>query len=156
MVRPTWDEYFLKILRATSLRATCDRGKCSCVITRDDRLLVTGYVGSPNGMDHCDDAGHFFHKVWDETGKETEHCVRTVHAEQNAICDAARRGIPLCGGTLYVTMEPCYTCAKMIIQCGIKRVVSLRKYKKSKDTRELFVACGIAWEVLGEEMKYDG
>jgi len=95
--RPTWDEYFMDLANAAAKRATCDRGRSGCVIVRDRQLLVTGYVGSPRGLPHCDDVGHLLKKVYHEDGRVTQHCVRTVHAEQNAICQAARRGIALDG-----------------------------------------------------------
>jgi len=121
--RPTWDEYFMELANTAAKRATCDRGRSGCVIVRDKHVLVTGYVGSPLGLPHCDDVGHLLKKVYHEDGRITQHCVRTVHAEQNAICQAARLGIALDGGTLYCKMTPCHTCAMLIINCGIKRVV---------------------------------
>ena len=87
-IRPTWDEYFMEVCRAIAKRATCDRGRSGCVIARDNQLLVTGYVGAPRGLPHCDDVGHQFKKVQHEDGSVSQHCVRTVHAEQNAICKA--------------------------------------------------------------------
>jgi dCMP deaminase len=99
--RPTWDEYFMELANTAAKRATCDRGRSGCVIVRDKHVLVTGYVGSPLGLPHCDDVGHLLKKVYHEDGRITQHCVRTVHAEQNAICQAARLGIALDGGTLY-------------------------------------------------------
>ncbi len=100
-VRPSWDEYFMQIANTVAQRATCDRGRSGCVIARDKQLLVTGYVGSPKGLPHCDDVGHQMRKVIHEDGSITNHCVRTVHAEQNAICQAAKLGISLQGSTLY-------------------------------------------------------
>ena len=121
--RPSWDDYFMEVANAISKRATCDRGRSGCVIAKDCQVLVTGYVGSPTGLPHCDDQGHQMKSVIHENGQITQHCVRTVHAEQNAICQAARRGIPIEGATLYCRMTPCRTCAMLIINCGIKRVV---------------------------------
>ena len=106
-VRPTWDEYFMEVARTIAKRATCDRGRSGCVIARDNQILVTGYVGSPAGLPHCDDVGHLFRKSVHEDGSITNHCVRTVHAEQNAICQAAKRGISIDGGTVYCKMTPC-------------------------------------------------
>ncbi len=99
-VRPTWDEYFMEVSRAIAKRATCDRGRSGCVIARDNQILVTGYVGSPAGLPHCDDVGHLFRKSVHADGSVTNHCVRTVHAEQNAICQAAKRGISIDGAHL--------------------------------------------------------
>ncbi|HWS49060.1 MAG TPA: hypothetical protein VN174_03360, partial [Candidatus Methanoperedens sp.] len=89
-VRPSWDEYFLELADAVSKRATCDRGRSGCVIVRDKRILVTGYVGSPAGLPHCDEVGHLMKTMVNEDGSKSDHCVRTVHAEQNAICQAAK------------------------------------------------------------------
>jgi len=105
-IRPTWDQYFMEIAGTVSKRATCDRGRSGCVIARDKQILVTGYVGSPRGLPHCDDVGHLMKKVLHEDDRITQHCMRTVHAEQNAICQAARLGIPLEKSTLYCRMTP--------------------------------------------------
>lgn len=141
-VRPTWDDYFLEVANAISKRATCDRGRSGCVIARDRRILVTGYVGSPAGLPHCDEAGHKFKKTVHEDGHVTQHCVRTVHAEQNAICQAAKFGIPIEGSTLYCRMTPCTTCAMLIINCGIIRVVCEKRYHSAEDSEKLFEEAG--------------
>ena len=127
-VRPSWDDYFMEVANTISKRATCDRGRSGCVIARDSRLLVTGYVGSPTGLSHCDDVGHQMKKLVHEDGAITNHCVRTVHAEQNAICQAAKLGVSITGATLYCRMTPCRVCAMLIINCGITRVVCERRY----------------------------
>ena len=90
-VRPSWDDYFLELADAASKRATCDRGRSGCVIVRDKQVLVTGYVGSPTRLPHCDDVGHLIRRITDENGETSEYCLRTVHSEQNAICQAAKR-----------------------------------------------------------------
>ena len=95
--RPDWDRYFLDLCEAVARRATCDRGKCGCVIVKNKRIMTTGYVGAPARLPHCDEAGHDMRKVIDYNGNITQHCVRTLHAEQNAIIQAARFGIPLEG-----------------------------------------------------------
>ena len=84
-MRPDWDEYFLGIVREVATRATCDRGKSGCVIVRDRRILATGYVGAPSGLPHCDEAGHMLRDVIAPDGSVSKHCIRTIHAEQNAI-----------------------------------------------------------------------
>jgi dCMP deaminase len=156
-VRPSWDEYFMHLADAAAERATCDRGRSGCVIVRDKQVLVTGYVGSPKGLPHCDDVGHLFKKVYHEDGSVTQHCVRTVHAEQNAICQAARRGIALNGSTLYCKMTPCRTCAMLIINCGIERVVCARKYHAGRESEDLFREAGIRLDYFSEETeKYEG
>ena len=151
--RPTWDEYFMELANTASKRATCDRGRSGCVIVKDRQLLVTGYVGAPSGLPHCDEVGHLFRKTIEEDGRVTTHCVRTVHAEQNAICQAARRGISLDGATLYCRMTPCRTCAMLIINCGIKRVVCERKYHAGKESEELFAQAGVQIEFFHDEVQ---
>lgn len=153
--RPNWDEYFMEIMDTVSKRATCDRGRSGCVIAKDNQLLVSGYVGSPAGMKHCDEVGHLIKKVQhlDEENRITEHCVRTVHAEQNAICQAAKRGISIEGATLYCRMTPCRTCAMLIINCGIKRVVCERKYQTAAESEEMFLHAGIKLDYFSEELE---
>jgi dCMP deaminase len=146
--RPSWDEYFIKLVDEVAKRATCDRGKSGCVIVREKRILCTGYVGSPPGFPHCDEAGHLLKKVIDDDGTERQHCMRTIHAEQNAICQAAKYGIPLNGTTLYCTMEPCRVCTMLIINVGITKVVAKRKYHAAAESRELLKQAGIPLIVL--------
>ncbi|MDR1895077.1 MAG: cytidine/deoxycytidylate deaminase family protein [Spirochaetales bacterium] len=150
--RPSWDEYFMEVADAISKRATCDRGRSGCVIAKDRQILVTGYVGSPQGLPHCDDSGHQFKKTIHEDGHETLHCVRTVHAEQNAICQAARRGIAIQGATLYCRMTPCRTCAMLIINCGIVRVVCEKRYHAAEESEALFIQAGVALEYVSREI----
>ena len=153
--RPSWDEYFIEIMDTVSKRATCNRGRSGCVVAKDNRLLVTGYVGSPVGLPHCDDVGHQMKKVIhvDEQSRETEHCVRTVHAEQNAICQAAKKGITINGSTLYCRMTPCRVCAMLIINCGIVRVVCQRKYHAGHESELLFKQAGILLEYIIDEIQ---
>ncbi len=150
--RPTWDEYFMEIANAVSSRATCDRGRSGCVIVRDRQILVTGYVGSPKGLPHCDEVGHQLKKTIHEDGSVTEHCVRTVHAEQNAICQAAKLGISLNNSTLYCRMTPCRVCAMLIINCGITRVVCEKKYHAGAESEEMFRKAGVQLEFFSEEI----
>jgi len=152
-IRPTWDEYFMEVMNTVSKRATCGRGRSGCVIAKDTQLLTTGYVGSPKGLPHCDDVGHQFKKVVHEDEKVTEHCVRTVHAEQNAICQAAKKGISIDGATLYCRMTPCRACAMLIINCGIKRVVCERKYHAGSESEEMFREAGIEFQVIFDEVQ---
>jgi len=150
--RPTWDEYFMELAHTAAKRATCDRGRSGCVIVREKQVLVTGYVGSPKGLPHCDDVGHLMKKVTHDDGTVTQHCMRTVHAEQNAICQAARLGIPLAGSTLYCRMTPCRTCAMLIINCGIERVVCEFRYHAGKESEDLFRQAGVRLEYFNEEV----
>ncbi len=155
--RPSWDEYFIGMADAVSKRATCDRGRSGCVIVKNRQMLVTGYVGSPKGLPHCDEVGHFFKKVNHDDGTITQHCVRTVHAEQNAICQAAKLGIALDGSTLYCRMTPCRTCAMLIINCGIKRVVCEKRYHSATESEEMFKEVGIKLDYFSEDIeKYEG
>lgn len=154
--RPTWDEYFMEVANAIAKRATCDRGRSGCVIAKDNQILATGYVGAPAGLPHCDDVGHQMKKMLHEDGTITEHCVRTVHAEQNAICQAAKRGVAINGSTLYCRMTPCRTCAMLIINCGIVRVVAEYRYHDAAESEEMFKMAGIRLEyVHNEVLKYD-
>lgn len=153
--RPSWDEYFVEIMHAAAKRATCDRGRSACVFVKNNQLLVTGYVGSPKGFPHCDDIGHLIKKVTHEDGTTSEHCMRTVHAEQNAICQAAKRGVSLEGSTVYVTMTPCRTCAMLLINIGIKRIVAEKKYQAGAESEEMLKKAGISLEFLDNRiMKY--
>ncbi|MDD3877654.1 MAG: cytidine/deoxycytidylate deaminase family protein [Bacteroidales bacterium] len=152
-VRPSWDAYFMKIANTVSERATCDRGRSGCVIVRNKQILVTGYVGSPVGLPHCDEVGHQFKKVVHEDGHTTNHCVRTVHAEQNAICQAAKSGIALEGATLYCRMTPCRVCAMLIINCGITRIVCERKYHAGMESEEMFKIANVSIEYIFEEIQ---
>lgn len=155
-VRPSWDRYFMQIADTVATRATCDRGRSGCVIVRDRQILVSGYVGSPMGLPHCDDVGHLMKQVVHEDGHSSNHCVRTVHAEQNAICQAAKRGIALDKSTLYCRMTPCRTCAMLIINCGIERVVCEKKYHAGAESEAMFKEAGIELYYFEDEvLKYD-
>lgn len=154
------DDYFLDLVKLIGSRGTCDRGKSGCVIVRDKHILSTGYVGSPVGVEHCDDIGHELETRFHEDGSKTGHCIRTTHAEQNAIVNAARHGSSIEGATLYCTMVPCYTCIKLIINAGIKRVVADYDYHASQRTKDLInhlmLVHAIKLEMRHEKtMKYD-
>jgi len=154
--RPPWDDYFLDLADAVATRATCDRGRSGCVIVRNRRIIATGYVGSPPGLPHCDDEGHLLKGVADEDGTIREHCVRTIHAEQNAICQAAKYGVALEGATLYCRMEPCRVCAMLIISVGITRVVARRRYHAAAETRDMFGKVGVTLDVVEDKLEtYD-
>lgn len=153
--RISWDEYFLNLVEVIGTRGTCDRGRSGCVIAKEKRIVSTGYVGSPVGTSHCDDVDHEMHIVT-ENGKESQHCIRTTHAEQNAIVNAARFGTALDGATLYCHMTPCYVCAKMIINAGIKKVVCNKDYHKGDRSKEIFEEAGVEYELGNEEVEtYD-
>ena len=112
--RPSWDEYFMQIARDVSTRATCLRRLVGAVVVQDKRILTTGYNGAPHGLPHCTEVG---------CKMQDGHCVRTLHAEQNAIVQGALNGVSLKNASLYVTCQPCNGCAKMIINAGITKVV---------------------------------
>lgn len=152
-VRPSWDDYFMEICRTVAKRATCDRGRSGCIIAKNNRILVTGYVGSPAGLPHCDEVGHMLKKMIHEDGTVTQHCVRTVHAEQNAICQAAKNGISIDGATLYCKMTPCRTCSMLIINCGIKRVVCEKRYHDSADSLAMFAQAGVEVVHMSDELQ---
>ena len=146
----------MEIMRSVAKRATCDRGKSGCVIAKNNQILVTGYVGSPKGLPHCDEVGHEMKKVTHEDGTVSQHCVRTTHAEQNALCQAAKLGVAVDGATLYCKMTPCYICAKMLINAGIKRVVCEKKYHQAKESELVFRKAGVTLDILNNEIeKYE-
>lgn len=151
--RPSWDEYFIGMANYVGTRATCDRGRSGCVIVRDRRVISTGYVGSPPGLPHCDDVGHDMHTVINEDGSKSEHCLRTAHAEQNAIAQAARFGVALDGATMYCKMVLCHVCAKLVVTAGIKRVVAEKDYHKAQKTKEIFKKAGIGLEIINKEVE---
>jgi len=121
--RASWDEYFMAIARVVASRATCDRKHVGAVIVRDRCLLATGYNGSLRGLGHCDELGHMM---------EDGHCVRTLHAEANAIIQAARHGVRIEGADIYVTDSPCWGCFKMIANAGLQRIVFGEFYRDER------------------------
>lgn len=150
--RPSWDEYFMNITKVVGTRGTCDRGRVGSIIIKDKKIISTGYVGAPAGCKHCDEVDHEMHTVDYGDGDVHKHCVRTAHAETNAIIQAARFGISTDGGTLYCTMVPCYACAKNIINAGIKRVVCEKDYHGGKRSKEIFTEAGVELVLLSEEI----
>ena len=151
--RPGWDEYFINISRTVATRGTCDRGRSGALIVRDRQILVTGYVGSPKGLPHCDEAGHLMGEWKHSDGIKRQHCVRTTHAEQNAICQAAKMGISIESATLYCKMLPCSSCAGMIINSGIKRVVCEKIYHAGGKTPKMFEMAGVKLDILNNEIE---
>ena len=121
--RGSWDEYFMRIAVEVASRATCDRKHVGAVIVRDKCILATGYNGSIRGLSHCDEDGHMM---------EDGHCVRTIHAEANAIIQAARNGVRIESGAIYVTASPCWGCFKMIANAGITRIVFGEFYRDER------------------------
>jgi dCMP deaminase len=121
--RASWDEYFMNIAQEVATRSTCDRKHVGAVIVRDKSILATGYNGSVRGLGHCDDEGHLM---------EDGHCVRTVHAEANAIVQAARNGMRIEGASITVTASPCWGCFRLIANAGIVRIVFGEFYRDQK------------------------
>ena len=137
--RPSWDEYFLGLLDPLAKRATCDRGRSgSVIVSPNNTILTTGYVGSPPGQPHCDQVGHLMKTLTHEDGHQSQHCMRTLHAEENAILQAAKDGIKIEGGSIYTKMTPCYNCAMRIARVGLKRLVAQKRYHADGQSMELF------------------
>lgn len=122
-MRSSWDEYFLNIADVVASRSTCDRKHVGAVIVREKTILSTGYNGSIRGMSHCDDKGHWM---------ENDHCIATIHAEQNAILQAAKNGVTINQATLYATASPCWACFKSIANAGLIRVVYREFYREER------------------------
>ena len=118
-------------------------GEWAALSHKDQQILVTGYSGSPKGFPHCDEVGHQLKTTIHEDGSQTVHCVRTTHAEQNAIVQAAKLGVPIAGGTVYSRMTPCAVCAKMIVNADIVRVVCEQRYHAGSESEEMFHQAGI-------------
>jgi len=113
MARVSWEQYFMNIAKETATRSTCGRKHVGAVIVRDKTILSTGYNGSIRGMPHCDEVGHLM---------ENDHCVATIHAEANAILQAAKNGVMIDGAEVYITASPCWSCFKMLANTGVKKI----------------------------------
>jgi dCMP deaminase len=138
-VRSSWDEYFMEIARQVASRATCDRKHVGALLVRDRIILSTGYNGSIRGMPHCDEVGHLM---------ENGHCVATVHAEANAVLQAARTGVRIEASALYTTASPCWPCFKLVANAGIVRIVYGEFYR---DPRIFDVAARLGIELVSLE-----
>jgi len=134
--RVDWHTYFMNIARQAATRATCDRKHVGAVIVRDRTILSTGYNGSIRGMPHCDDIGHMI---------ENDHCVATVHAEANAIIQAAKNGVRIDGAEIYTTASPCWNCFKLIANAGIGAIYYGEFYR---DQRSIEVASQIGVKLI--------
>lgn len=119
--RPSWDEYFMQMAQVVAGRSTCLRRQVGAVIVKDKQILSTGYNGSPSGLSHCAEKGCLRQQLGIPSGERTEIC-RAVHAEQNALVQAAKHGVSINGADIYTTFQPCVLCTKLIINAGIKRV----------------------------------
>ena len=127
--RPSWDQYFLTITRQVAERSTCLRAQVGAVIVRDKNILATGYNGSPAGLPHCLDVGCLIYRSTTPTGEVEENCFRCIHAEINAIAQAAKNGAGIRDADIYITHTPCIHCFKVLINTGIKRIFYEKPYK---------------------------
>lgn len=147
--RPSWDEYFARICREVAKRSTCLRRHVGALIVRDKRILCTGYNGAPSGLAHCTETGCPRQAKRVASGTGWELC-RGLHAEMNALLQAAAYGVSVNGSTIYSTDCPCSLCAKMIINAGVKRVVALGDYPDPL-AKEMLSEAGVGLEVFDAE-----
>lgn len=138
--RVEWDEYFMNIAKVVSSRSTCDRKFVGAVIVRDKTILSTGYNGSIRKLEHCSEVGHMM---------ENDHCVATIHAEANAILQAAKNGVSIDGGTIYTTASPCWNCFKLIANAGLKKICFGEFYR---DRRIFEIAKKLKMELVKIEL----
>jgi dCMP deaminase len=127
--RLEWDRYFLKICRVVAERSTCTRARVGAVIVRNRMILATGYNGSPAGHPHCTEVGCLVVTSRNSNGEDEENCIRTIHAEINAIAQAAKSGVSIDGGDIYITHSPCMHCLKVLLNTGIRRICFEKEYK---------------------------
>ncbi|MFQ5681754.1 MAG: cytidine/deoxycytidylate deaminase family protein [Candidatus Binatia bacterium] len=127
--RPTWNQYFMTITRQVAERSTCSRAKVGAVIVRDKNILATGYNGAPAGMPHCTDVGCLIYQSKTPNGDTEENCFRTIHAEMNAIAQAAKNGAGIKDASIYITHTPCIHCLKVLVNTGIKHIYYEIPYK---------------------------
>lgn len=143
--RPSWDDYFMAIVKIIASRGTCDRLYAGSVLVKDNRIIATGYNGSPPGLPHCNDVGHLL---------EEGHCVRTIHGEHNSLLQAARLGSTSTeGSTMYTKYSPCIHCAKYVITCGVKRVV-IGKVYRNPSALDMLKEAGIQVDLYQENPEW--
>jgi len=137
--RLDWHNYFINIAKMVAERSTCNRAKIGAVIVKDRSIISTGYNGAPAGLPHCTDVGCLVYTSINPDGEEEQNCFRTIHAEINAIAQAAKHGVSIDGADIYITASPCYHCLKVLINVGIKNIYYLKPYKieKIKELLEL-------------------
>jgi dCMP deaminase len=144
--RPSWDDYFMTIARQVATRSTCLRRNCGAVIVKDRRLLATGYNGTPKGLRHCEEVGCLREKLGIASGSHHELC-RGIHAEQNAVVQAALYGVAIDGSTIYSTHQPCVQCAKILINAGITEIVYGDAYPDAL-SEEMLAESGVAMRLF--------
>ena len=142
MKRQSWDQYFMQLAQKASTRATCDRLHVGCVLVKERHIVASGYNGSVSGTPHCDDVGHDL---------QEGHCVRTVHAEMNALCAAAKNGVCVRDTTIYITHYPCWLCFKLLAQSGVERIVYGQRYRLDSRVEETAALKGIVLEELKDD-----
>ncbi len=152
-IRPSWDDYFLRIAFVVASRSTCLRRHVGAVFVLDKRILATGYNGAPSGLSHCSETGCLREEMGVPSGQRHELC-RGLHAEMNGLLQAARNGIRIDGATVYCTCTPCSLCAKMLINGGIKRIIVVGDYPDELASQMLTQA-GIDIEARGFEPPSD-
>lgn len=130
--RLSWDKYFMDIAKRVAERATCSRAKIGAVIVKEKNIVATGYNGSPAGHPHCTEVGCLIYVSRNPDGEEEENCFRTIHAEINAIAQAAKNGTSIDGADIYITASPCYHCLKTLLNTGIKAIYYEKPYKIEK------------------------
>lgn len=148
--RPNWDEYFMEVAKLTATRSTCLRRKVGAVIVKDRHIIATGYNGAPRGLTHCDDRGGCLRQELGVPSGQRHELCRALHAEQNAIIQAATLGQSIEGGTIYITHQPCAICSKMIINSGIERIVVNEGYPDDL-ALEFLDEAGLKVIMLGKE-----
>lgn len=141
MARPSWDEYFMAITDQVAERATCTRRHIGAILVKDKRILATGYNGVPAGLAHCSEVGCLRERLGIPSGTQHELC-RGIHAEQNAVIQAARHGIAIDGATCYCTHQPCVLCAKILINAGVREIVYRESYPDEL-SQEMLAEAGI-------------
>lgn len=130
--RLDWHNYFMNIAKMVAERSTCNRAKIGAVIVKDRSIISTGYNGAPAGLPHCTEVGCLIYTSINPDGEEEQNCFRTIHAEINAIAQAAKHGVSIDGADIYITASPCYHCLKVLINVGIKNIYYLKPYKIEK------------------------
>jgi len=149
MERPSWDEYFMEMAQLTAKRSTCMRRNVGAVIVQDKHIIATGYNGAPKGIPHCEEIGGCLREKMNIPSGERHELCRALHAEQNAIIQAATLAQSIEGASIYITNQPCVICAKMIINAGIKRIV-VREGYPDKLAVDLLAEAGLKIVMLGE------
>ena len=149
MNRPSWDEYFMQMAELTAQRSTCLRRQVGAIIVKEKHIIATGYNGAPKGLPHCEELGGCLREKLEIPSGERHELCRALHAEQNAIIQAATLGQSIEGATIYITHQPCIICAKTIINAGISRIVIRRGYPDEM-SRGMLREAGLKVELIGE------